>query len=152
HRGAVTACVFSPDGTIVLSASTDATLKIWRRDTGKEIRTLTGHRHRVNACAFSPDGTQILSASDDWSARLWNTKTGQQQRMVISRWRMWLHSFPRLGELLAREVWGGARLGVALWLALLLMVPVAVLFTAVFDWKGLQFKGIGVDLFVHIIL
>src|SRR5450759_3137258 len=65
HTGQVNACAVSPDGTCIVSASWDHTLKIWDAATGTERTTLTGHTRRVTACAVSPDGTWILSASGD---------------------------------------------------------------------------------------
>ncbi|MGE5340991.1 MAG: NACHT domain-containing protein [Candidatus Omnitrophota bacterium] len=80
HSGAVRACAFSPDGTTVLSASDDHTLKLWDSGTGREIHTLTGHKDIVWGCAFSPDGRTVLSASSDRTLKLWNAGTGREIR------------------------------------------------------------------------
>ncbi|MHC5719941.1 MAG: WD40 repeat domain-containing protein, partial [Nostoc sp.] len=42
HSHAVNSVVFSPDGKTLASASADNTIKLWNRETGKEISTLTG--------------------------------------------------------------------------------------------------------------
>jgi len=34
---------FSPDGTLLATASLDKTARLWDTATGKTIRTLTGH-------------------------------------------------------------------------------------------------------------
>ncbi|HLP59145.1 MAG TPA: hypothetical protein VK186_09955, partial [Candidatus Deferrimicrobium sp.] len=47
HSGAVRACAILPDGKRVVSASDDNTLKLWDVETGKEIRTFTGHTDTV---------------------------------------------------------------------------------------------------------
>ena len=43
HTDAVKACAVSPDGTWIVSASMDRTLKIWDAASGTERATLTGH-------------------------------------------------------------------------------------------------------------
>ena len=78
----VTACAWSPDGATVLSASYDATLKLWDAATGAELRTLAGHSREVTACAWSPDGSTILSASGDNTLKLWNAATGAELRTL----------------------------------------------------------------------
>ena len=65
HHGVVRGCAFSPDGTRLVSASTDDTLKLWDAASGAELATLRGHTESVLGCAFSPDGTRILSAGAD---------------------------------------------------------------------------------------
>jgi WD40 repeat protein len=82
HTGAVGRCMFSPDGRLILSASDDATLRLWESDTGKLIRTLHGHTDRVRGCAFSPDGKLLVSSSGDDTLRLWETDTGNPLRIL----------------------------------------------------------------------
>src|SRR5450759_5314318 len=65
HTASVTACAVSPDGTWIVSASADETLKIWDVASGRERATLADHTDSVLGCAVSPDGTWIVSASDD---------------------------------------------------------------------------------------
>jgi len=76
HTGGVSACVFSPDGTLIASGSGDNTVKLWDSLTGKEVMNLAGHTSGVNACAFSPTGTHILSASEDKTLRVWEVSKG----------------------------------------------------------------------------
>ena len=40
-------------------------MKLWQVDTGKELRTCTGHEDRVFSVAFSPDGKILASGSGD---------------------------------------------------------------------------------------
>uniref|UniRef100_UPI001040E4CF DUF4062 domain-containing protein n=1 Tax=Protofrankia symbiont of Coriaria ruscifolia TaxID=1306542 RepID=UPI001040E4CF len=84
HRGPVSSCAFFPDGTLIVTASDDATLRLWETATGALVRTLHGHTGRVLGCAFSPDGRLIVSAGGDGTVRLWETMTGTAVRMLYS--------------------------------------------------------------------
>jgi WD40 repeat protein len=71
HGKSVIKVSFSPDGSMIASASADNTVKVWRLD-GKVIATLQGHQKPVTSVAFSPDGKMIATASGDKTAKLWN--------------------------------------------------------------------------------
>lgn len=71
HEKAVHTAVFSPDGTLVLTASSDGTARIWRADGSGDPVVLRGHEGEVNSATFSPDGTLVLTTSDDCTARIW---------------------------------------------------------------------------------
>ena len=72
HTGPVYGCVFSADGTRVVSASEDSTLRVWDVAGASPIATLEGHTGSVSGCAFSLDGTRIVSASYDKTLRIWD--------------------------------------------------------------------------------
>ncbi|QHG16228.1 AAA-like domain-containing protein [Nostoc sp. ATCC 53789] len=78
HRAQVNSVVFSPDGKTLASASWDNTIKLWNRETGKEITTLTGYGNWANSVVFSPDGKTLASASRDNTIKLWNRETGKE--------------------------------------------------------------------------
>ena len=56
---------FSPDGSRIVTASNDNTVRIWDAATGKEIAVLRVHDADVFFAAFSPDGSRIVTASWD---------------------------------------------------------------------------------------
>ena len=75
---AVSSAAFSPDGTRIVSGSTDKTVRLWDAATGQPIgQPLRGHDNWVTTVAFSPDGTRIASAGVDGTIRLWDAATGQ---------------------------------------------------------------------------
>jgi WD40 repeat protein len=78
HERAVRSAVFSPDGARVVTASADATARLWDAGSGAEIAVLRGHKRGVRSAVFSPDGARVVTASDDATARLWDAGSGAE--------------------------------------------------------------------------
>jgi WD40 repeat protein len=81
HKTVVTAAAFLPDGKTAISASADATLKLWDLASGALVRSFSGHKGTVTAVAVSPGGKTVLSGSVDRTLRLWDVATGESVRV-----------------------------------------------------------------------
>lgn len=75
HDKPVVACVATPDGRSVLSASTDGTLRLWALKSGDCIARLKGHDDELTACVVTPDGKIAISTSADSTVKLWDVAT-----------------------------------------------------------------------------
>jgi WD40 repeat protein len=74
HSEAVYSVAFSPDGSLLASASHDRTIKLWEIPFGFNWGTLKDHSGPVYSAAFSPDGSLLASASDDKTIKLWEDR------------------------------------------------------------------------------
>ncbi|MCU0443313.1 MAG: WD40 repeat domain-containing protein [Microscillaceae bacterium] len=73
HTAPVKNAAFSPDGTLIATASADHSIKLWSNEAQYKY-TLNGHTAAVNSVAFSPDNRYLLSASDDHTAKIWTAQ------------------------------------------------------------------------------
>jgi hypothetical protein len=72
----VTALDFSPDGTRLLAAMSDGSVRVWNLRSGS-VTVLRGHRGFVADAAFSNDGREIVSGGlADGTLRLWELDEG----------------------------------------------------------------------------
>jgi WD40 repeat protein/uncharacterized caspase-like protein len=82
HALEVNAVAISPDGKLILSASSDKTLILWDYETGNALRVFSGHLDAVDAVAFSPDGITAASGSADSTIKIWDLETGKEIRTL----------------------------------------------------------------------
>ncbi|KAI0869654.1 hypothetical protein GGS24DRAFT_511741 [Hypoxylon argillaceum] len=79
HNGAVTFVAFSPQGTMVGSASSapKSDILLWDADKGTPLRIInSGHTRDIRSLTFTQDGNTLVSASDDYTIRLWDIHSG----------------------------------------------------------------------------
>ncbi len=81
HSGAITDLTFSPDGTLLASASADDTVRLWDMVSATLAMELA-HPAPVNAVRFSPDGLRLATAADDGLVRVW--QIGAQDAVVLA--------------------------------------------------------------------
>lgn len=74
HSAAINDCVIDPKQSMIISASSDKTIKIWDFDTLSLRSTLVGHNDKVVICNINADGSKIISASADYKLILWDLK------------------------------------------------------------------------------
>lgn len=76
HAGAVKWTELSPDGTRLVTASSDGTARLWDVRTGVPVGQAMRHQGGVGYVHFSADGGLLVTASQDHTARLWDAHSG----------------------------------------------------------------------------
>lgn len=74
HSDGVLCCQYD-NNNLLMTGSYDKTIKIWNVDTGKLLRTLTGHTRGVRTLAF--DEQKLISGGLDGTIKVWNYRTGK---------------------------------------------------------------------------
>lgn len=82
HRSSVRSIAYSPNGSIIATASYDNTVRIWDANTGAFLQSLTGHTSDIRCVTFSPDGSRIATASLDSTAKIWDVNMGTLLRTL----------------------------------------------------------------------
>jgi WD40 repeat protein len=77
----------SPDGRRLAAGSSDATIKVWEAESGRELFALKGHTRDVTCVAFSPDGERLASGSVDENVKLWDMSSGRELLTLSSHTR-----------------------------------------------------------------
>ena len=90
HSRTVNSVAFSPDGSMLASASDDNYIYLWEAGTGRYIEYFAGHTDSpkrydwggVTSVVFSPDRQMIASGGRDHTVRLWNVETSELIRTL----------------------------------------------------------------------
>lgn len=77
RAGTITALRFVPSRNMLLAASTDSTISLYRVRDWVLLRGLKGHKGRVNSVDAHPDGRVALSVGVDRMLRMWDLVAGK---------------------------------------------------------------------------
>jgi len=69
---------FSPDNSLLATASQRNSIKIWDTSTGSETFELEGHTGEIYRLAFSPDSDLIATTSADSTLKIWDLTAGPE--------------------------------------------------------------------------
>ena len=89
HALEVNGAMWNSDETLVLTAGSDGTARVWDVKTGDALLIIFGHSGNVQQAIWNQDETQILTAGTDGTARIWNAKTGDEL-LVLSGHAGWV--------------------------------------------------------------
>src|SRR5262249_36954832 len=102
---------FSPEGTLLATASTDGTLKLRQAASGKVLRTLGRHASAAQVIAFSRDGKLLASGGKEPTVRGWEGASGGETKVRFGHaGPVFAVAFGPGGELLSAAEDGTARL------------------------------------------
>jgi hypothetical protein len=85
HAGGIWRATISPDSRSILTAGSDATVRLVDVQNGQEVRRFTGHTDEVRDVAFSTDGRLAVSGSHDGTVRLWDVESGKESHRFMTR-------------------------------------------------------------------
>ncbi len=105
---------FAPDGSQLVSAQRDGTIRTWSTDDGRAIRVIQAYERDLDVMSvrFSPDGTRIVAAAKDGRIAQWKADGTQGVTFRASRGGIWSIDISPDGRTLAT---GGADRNIRLW-------------------------------------
>ena len=78
HKDGINDITYSRDGTTIVTASSDHTVRLWYVFKDARLRsTLEGNGSWISSLSYSPDGKKLASGGYDKTVRLWNVGKGK---------------------------------------------------------------------------
>jgi WD40 repeat protein len=85
HKNKVDSIAFHPEGSLLASASSDRTVRIWDGRTFRPLGEMGGFAHRPSQVVFSANGKLLATASgDEKCVRLWDVARRCEARPPLS--------------------------------------------------------------------
>lgn len=84
HSAPVRTVAFSADGSLLVSAGADRSVKVWSAETGAALRSFGQHTEPVLALAFAPGAgvPTCATGGEDRTVRVWQPGLGRMVRIV----------------------------------------------------------------------
>lgn len=84
HGGPVFGVALNDDGTVLVSASADQTVRIWDAQSGQQRAQLGGHQGAVYGLVLTRDAALAVSSGADRTLRLWDVLGGRQLKQLAT--------------------------------------------------------------------
>jgi len=84
HGGSVFAVALNRDGSVLVSASADQTVRVWDTVTGQQRAQMSGHQGAVYGLTLTLDAALAVSSGSDRTLRLWDLLGGRQLKQLAS--------------------------------------------------------------------
>jgi WD40 repeat protein len=109
----MTSVAFSPDGSELLTASGDHSVRAWDTQGWQQKYVLNGHTDEVWDARYSPNGRFVVSGAWDNTCRVWDVRTRQNAYTLQAHVSdVWATAFSPDGQLIAT---GGGDRKVKIW-------------------------------------
>ena len=79
HTDYVTSLAFTKNNARIVSSSSDATIRVWNTQEGRQEGILVGHSDSVNTILVTPDDNFLISGSEDKLIIIWKLKDKSRQ-------------------------------------------------------------------------
>ena len=90
HKGAINEVAINPLGTIIASASSDETVRLWTNSVKGSFTTIKGHTAPVRSIDFSSDSRFLLTASNDKIIKIFNLQDNRKFHSSYSGHSNWV--------------------------------------------------------------